>query len=71
MPWLPPQQVGQANSPARGTGGNRAPRRKFRRFSPLTNPKAAPILAVSSTTKGGDPVSHSKRCHLAGIARWA
>jgi hypothetical protein len=24
---------------------------------------------IPSTTKGGDPVSYTKRCHLAGIAR--
>jgi hypothetical protein len=28
-----------------------------------------PILLFPSTMKGGDPVSFSKRCHLAGIAR--
>jgi hypothetical protein len=27
------------------------------------------ILKILSTTKGGDPVSYTKRCHLAGIAR--
>jgi hypothetical protein len=30
-----------------------------------------PILRSPPTTKGGDPVSYSKRCHLAGIARQA
>jgi hypothetical protein len=27
------------------------------------------ILVFPSTMKGGDPVSFTKRCHLAGIAR--
>jgi len=27
------------------------------------------MFAFPSTTKGGDPVSLTKRCHLAGIAR--
>ncbi len=35
----------------------------------LTGPRPPPILKAPSTTKGGDPVSYTKRCHLAGIAR--
>jgi hypothetical protein len=35
----------------------------------LTQPGSVPILRAPTTTKGGDPVSYSKRCHLAGIAR--
>jgi hypothetical protein len=41
----------------------------MRRAGPLTGPDSLPILVFPSTTKGGDPVSYSKRCHLAGIAR--
>src|SRR5947209_7237778 len=37
--------------------------------APLTRTIPAPILRFPSTTKGGDPVSYTKRCHLAGIAR--
>jgi hypothetical protein len=40
-----------------------------RRFGPLTSAESLPILTFPSTTKGGDPVSFTKRCHLAGIAR--
>src|SRR5580692_10290686 len=36
---------------------------------PLTGADSMPILMFPSTTKGGDPVSYTKRCHLAGIAR--
>jgi hypothetical protein len=36
---------------------------------PLTLADSMPILMFPSTTKGGDPVSYTKRCHLAGIAR--
>src|SRR3954452_18345920 len=36
---------------------------------PLTRADSLPILGFPSTTKGGDPVSYTKRCHLAGIAR--
>src|SRR5258706_1339621 len=36
---------------------------------PLTQPDSVPILMFPSTTKGGDPVSYTKRCHLAWIAR--
>src|SRR5258708_38357510 len=36
---------------------------------PLTQADSMPILMLPSTTKGGDPVSYTKRCHLAGIAR--
>jgi hypothetical protein len=35
----------------------------------LTGGDSLPILGFPSTTKGGDPVSYTKRCHLAGIAR--
>jgi hypothetical protein len=35
----------------------------------LTGRDFLPILGSPSTTKGGDPVSYTKRCHLAGIAR--
>ena len=40
-----------------------------RRLRPLTRADSLPILSIPSTTKGGDPVSYTKRCHLAGIAR--
>jgi hypothetical protein len=36
---------------------------------PLTGGDSLPILMFPPTTKGGDPVSFIKRCHLAGIAR--
>src|SRR6185437_4350177 len=36
---------------------------------PLTSGESVPILVFPSTMKGGDPVSLTKRCHLAGIAR--
>ena len=36
---------------------------------PLTGTDSPPILMSPSTMKGGDPVSYTKRCHLAGIAR--
>jgi hypothetical protein len=36
---------------------------------PLTGDDSLPIVRFPSTTKGGDPVSYTKRCHLAGIAR--
>ena len=36
---------------------------------PLTSDESVPILLFPSTMKGGDPVSFTKRCHLAGIAR--
>jgi hypothetical protein len=36
---------------------------------PLTGGNSMLILAFPPTTKGGDPVSFTKRCHLAGIAR--
>ena len=35
----------------------------------LTGADSLPILMLPSTMKGGDPVSYTKRCHLAGIAR--
>ena len=35
----------------------------------LTGGDFLPIFGSPSTTKGGDPVSYTKRCHLAGIAR--
>src|SRR6202051_1607537 len=35
----------------------------------LTAADSAPILGFPQPTKGGDPVSYTKRCHLAGIAR--
>src|ERR1700728_4994630 len=35
----------------------------------LTRVAFRPILRFPSIAKGGDPVSYSKRCHLAGIAR--
>jgi hypothetical protein len=41
----------------------------FVRGGPLTGADSLPILRFPSTTKGGDPVSYTKRCHLAGIAR--
>jgi len=37
--------------------------------APLTGADSLPILPFPSTMKGGDPVSYTKRCHLAGIAR--
>ena len=45
------------------------PRRPSRPAGPLTRADSMPILRLPSTTKGGDPVSYTKRCHLAGIAR--
>jgi hypothetical protein len=36
---------------------------------PLTSGDSLPILTFPPTMKGGDPVSFTKRCHLAGIAR--
>jgi hypothetical protein len=39
------------------------------RFSALTSGDSPPILRFPSTLKGGDPVSFTKRCHLAGVAR--
>ena len=36
---------------------------------PLTDADSMPIMMSPSTMKGGDPVSYTKRCHLAGIAR--
>ena len=39
------------------------------RPAPLTGADSPPILMFPSTMKGGDPVSFTKRCHLAGIAR--
>src|SRR6476619_8504108 len=39
--------------------------------APLTAADSPPILMFPSTMKGGDPVSFTKRCHLAGIARYA
>src|SRR5712671_7186918 len=41
----------------------------FVRNGPLTGVDSLPILRFPPTTKGGDPVSYTKRCHLAGIAR--
>src|SRR5258708_35901610 len=38
-------------------------------IGPLTGGDSLPILKIPSTTKGGDPVSYTKLCHLAGIAR--
>jgi hypothetical protein len=35
----------------------------------LTGGGFLPILGFPSIAKGGDPVSYTKRCHLAGIAR--
>jgi hypothetical protein len=35
----------------------------------LTGGDFLPILRFPPITKGGDPVSYTKRCHLAGIAR--
>ncbi len=43
------------------------PRRPSRPAGPLTRADSVPILRFPSTTKGGDPVSYTKRCHLAGI----
>ena len=37
--------------------------------APLTRADSQPMFAFPSTMKGGDPVSLTKRCHLAGIAR--
>ena len=45
------------------------PRCASRPAGPLTQADSMPILMLPSTTKGGDPVSYTKRCHLAGIAR--
>jgi hypothetical protein len=35
----------------------------------LTGVDSPTILIFPPTMKGGDPVSYTKRCHLAGIAR--
>jgi hypothetical protein len=43
--------------------------RMRRRADPLTCSDSMLILMEPSTMKGGDPVSYTKRCHLAGIAR--
>ncbi len=45
------------------------PQASFAPARPLTGADSLPILRFPSTTKGGDPVSYTKRCHLAGIAR--
>jgi hypothetical protein len=45
------------------------PRPSFAPAGPLTRADSVPILRFPLTTKGGDPVSYTKRCHLAGIAR--
>jgi hypothetical protein len=42
---------------------------RYAGFGPLTGGDSLRILKFPSTTKGGDPVSYTKRCHLAGIAR--
>src|ERR1700704_4200529 len=42
---------------------------RLSRPKPLTPADSPPILRSPPTTKGGDPVSYLKRCHLAGIAR--
>jgi hypothetical protein len=46
-----------------------ARKRPLLRRRPLTGGDSLPILVFPPTTKGGDPVSFTKRCHLAGIAR--
>src|ERR1700688_3529523 len=43
--------------------------RRPRQVSPLTWADSTPILSLPSSMKGGAPVSYSKRCHLAAIAR--
>jgi hypothetical protein len=44
------------------------PRSFGRKVGPLTSEAPAVILQVPQQTKGGDPVSCLKRCHLAGTA---
>ena len=46
-----------------------ANRRESAPHRPLTTTDSLPILLFPQPTKGGDPVSLTKRCHLAGIAR--
>jgi hypothetical protein len=72
---LHPRRARCTNTPARRS----QPRSSARslqswRHSPdhgclLTRRGSVTILRLPSTTKGGDPVSCIKRCHLAGIAR--
>src|SRR5882762_5159328 len=49
--------------------GLRACSARLSRPKPLTPADSPPILRSPPKTKGGDPVSYLKRCHLAGIAR--
>src|SRR5262249_6668538 len=60
----------------RATGLNRPARaancpvsKPLQRRGALTAADSLPIVGFPLTTKGGDPVSYLKRCHLAGIAR--
>ena len=63
--------AGGLNRPAPGSSGRQTAlfRQHYRPFRPLTPANSLPILRFPSTTKGGDSVSLTKRCHLAGIAR--
>ena len=60
------------NRPGSAICGKRPPFRQARRSrrAPLNTGRIRAYTEVSTNTmKGGDPVSCSKRCHLAGIAR--
>ena len=62
--------AGQATSTAmRRFGPFPAPCPVPRARRPLTQADSLHILLFPPTMKGGDPVSYTKRCHLAGIAR--
>ena len=64
--WTPESAVTPTSKPQRSTEGWVI---GFRNRPPYPGGRERPILVLSSTTKGGDPVSFTKRCHLAGIAR--
>ena len=68
--WPITYHARQAASTAMRRFGPESPRSPNRTPQlPLTDVDSASILMFPSTTKGGDPVSYTKRCHLAGIAR--
>ena len=58
-----------AASTAMRAGSAAVPPASSHRARPLTGGDSLPILGFPSTMKGGDPVSYTKRCHLAGVAR--
>ena len=67
---LHPRQVltYHAAWPASTAPGRLVPQSFLPKRRPLTGMHPTTILLVPLTTKGGDPVSYLKRCHLAGIA---